>query len=264
MEDEPSESAGKCGISPNIGAKEVTVAKIFDLRSYCKSRKRQTSFRNDPDPGRMSGGNVAPINGDNGVTAGSWLIPSSGIAVNAGAGLLVAFGVLCGLYLGAHEKKSAAADPKPDEKLQTQAKPEPPPSARSLAKPSPVIPVRAAPMGGAIVSKQAPVTAASLPPIAIPRYTPVRFEATHKKAFGGCTGQLELTSAGLHFSCRNQADLNFPVDAIARAHKDGVVLKTGEKYHFVIANHSKDQVEAIFLSWVNRVQQYPQQNRAAF
>ena len=109
------------------------------------------------------------------------------------------------------------------------------------------------------MSKQAPSAPPKLPAAPVPRYTPVRFEATHKKMFGGCTGQLELTSARLHFSCPNQADLNFPIDAIAKAHKDGVVLKTGEKYHFVIANHSKDQVEAIFLSWVNRVQQFPQQ-----
>jgi len=217
----------------------------------------------------MSGSRVQPISGntikgDKGASGGSWLIPSSRIAVNAGAGLLVAIGVLCGLYLGTHDKKSATANPKPDEKLQTRATPEPSPPVGPLAKPSPIVPADSARAGGAMVSKQPPVTVTNLPPVPVPRYTPVRFEATHKKAFGGCTGQLELTSSRLHFSCPNQADLNFSVDTIARAHKDGVVLKTGEKYHFVIANHSKDQVEAIFLSWVNRVQQYPQQNRAAF
>jgi hypothetical protein len=240
------------------------VAKIFDLHSFRKSKKGQSSSKNDPKPGRASGGPVQSIDSDKGAFGGSWLISSSRIAVNAGAGLLVAVGVLCGLYLGTHYKKSAVANPKPDENVQARAMPEASPSARPLAKPSPVIPVGAAQAGGAVVSKQAPVTVTNLPPIPVPRYTPVRFAATHKKVFGGCTGQLELTSARLHFSCPNQADLNFPVEEIARAHKDGVVLKTGEKYHFVLANHSKDQVEAIFLSWVNRVQQYPQQNRAAF
>ena len=69
----------------------------------------------------------------------------------------------------------------------------------------------------------------------------------------------ELTSSRLHFSCPNQADLNFPVASIQKAHKDGIELKSGEKYHFIIANRTKDQVEAIFVSWLNRVQQFPQQ-----
>ena len=101
-------------------------------------------------------------------------------------------------------------------------------------------------------------------PAPVPRYLTTRFEATHKKAFGGCTGQLELTAARLHFSCPNQPDLNFPVDEIAKAHKDGVILKSGEKYHFAIANRTKDQVEALFVSWLNRVQQSPQPGGAEF
>jgi hypothetical protein len=91
----------------------------------------------------------------------------------------------------------------------------------------------------------------------------MRYEATRKKVFGGCTGQLELTGSRLHFRCPNQADLIFPVAAIAKAHKDGVVLKSGEKYHFIIANHTKGQVEAIFISWLNRVQQFPRPSRVS-
>lgn len=89
----------------------------------------------------------------------------------------------------------------------------------------------------------------------------MRYEATRKKVFGGCTGQLELTSVRLHFQCSNQADLNIPVHSIAKAHKDGVVLASGEKYHFLIANHTRDQVEAIFILWLNRVQQAQQPRR---
>jgi hypothetical protein len=85
---------------------------------------------------------------------------------------------------------------------------------------------------------------------------PVRYEATHKKAFGGCTGELELTSAGLHFKCSNQADLDIPVGLIAKAHKDGVVLESGERYHFLIANRTKAQAEAIFILWLNRFQHF--------
>jgi hypothetical protein len=83
----------------------------------------------------------------------------------------------------------------------------------------------------------------------------MRYEATRKKVFGGCTGQLELTGSQLAFHCADQPDLIFPVAAIAKAHKDGIVLRSGEKYHFLIANHSQGQVEAIFISWLNSVQQ---------
>jgi hypothetical protein len=84
---------------------------------------------------------------------------------------------------------------------------------------------------------------------------PKEYVATHKKAFGACTGQLELTSAALHFRCSHQADLDIPVSSIARTHEDGVVLASGEKYHFLIANYTKDQVETIFNLWLNRVRQ---------
>ena len=72
--------------------------------------------------------------------------------------------------------------------------------------------------------------------------------------FGGCTGQLELSSSMLVFRCQDQADLILPVATIAKAHKDGIVLKSGEKYHFLIANHTREQVEAIFSSWLNPIQ----------
>jgi hypothetical protein len=83
----------------------------------------------------------------------------------------------------------------------------------------------------------------------------MKYEATHKKALGGCTGQLELTIAGLHFRCAHEADLDIPVTWIASTHKDGVVLASGEKYHFLIANHTKGQVEMIFNLWLNRIRQ---------
>ena len=94
----------------------------------------------------------------------------------------------------------------------------------------------------------------NLPGSSALHYYPMRYEATHKKAFGGCTGQLELTKARLQFRCPNEADLNIPVGSITKVHKDGVVLASGEKYHFLIANHTKGQVEAIFTLWLNSVQ----------
>ena len=81
---------------------------------------------------------------------------------------------------------------------------------------------------------------------------PERFQATHKKTFGGCTGELQLTSAALRFHCP-KSELDFPINEIAKVDKDGVVLKSGEKYHFAIANHTKDQAEVIFIAWLSRV-----------
>ena len=106
-----------------------------------------------------------------------------------------------------------------------------------------------------------PNAVSNLPGFPAVHYHPMRYEATHKKVFGSCTGQLELTSVGLHFRCPNEADLNIPVGSITKAHKDGVVLASGEKYHFLIANHTKGQAEAIFTLWLNRVQQLQQQSR---
>ncbi len=110
------------------------------------------------------------------------------------------------------------------------------------------------------MNKQTPNAGSTLSGISTLHY-PMRYEATRKKAFGGCTGQLELTSAGLHFKCSNQADLDIPVALIAKAHKDGVVLESGEKYHFLIANHTKVQAEAIFIVWLNRVQHFQEPSR---
>ena len=109
--------------------------------------------------------------------------------------------------------------------------------------------------------KQTPNVVSNLPGSSALHDHSMRYEATRKKAFGGCTGQLELTNVRLHFQCSNQADLNIPVHSIAKAHQDGVVLASGEKYHFLIANHTRDQVEAIFILWLNRVQRSQQPSR---
>ena len=109
--------------------------------------------------------------------------------------------------------------------------------------------------------EKAPNAMSKLPGFSAPHYHPIKYEATHKKVFGGCKGQLELTNAGLHFRCPNEADLNIPVGSIAKIHKDGVVLESGEKYHFLIANHTKDQAEAIFILWLNGVQQSQQESQ---
>ncbi|HZD51292.1 MAG TPA: hypothetical protein VE178_21315 [Silvibacterium sp.] len=236
------------------------MAKIFDLHSFRRSKSGQPTSRIHPDSldGRLGRNNVQPIYGED-APENSWLT-SSRISVNAWAGLLLAIGVLCGLYLGRSEKKTTVANLKPDAQVQPGATPPPSLPARQLTKPSPIVPAEKAKVESGIAPVQTPGAVTNSPPP--PRYIPVKYEATHKKIFGGCTGQLELTNSRLHFSCPKQADLSFPVASIAKAHKDGIELKSGEKYHFVIANRTRDQVEAIFELWLNRVQQLPQSARA--
>ena len=266
IEDTPSERAPERGFPQTAPRRRFTVAKIFDLQSFINGKRGQPSSKADPnssDSGQMGGNHVQPISRVQRASEDHWPGSTSRTSINAGAGLLLVIGVLCGLYLGGKDRKSAVANPKSDKQLQPRATAQPSSPTQSLSKPSPAIPANTTGAETSMVSKLAPATVPSLPASSVPRYAPIRFEATHKKVFGGCTGQLELSRARLHFSCPNQADLNFPVDAIAGAHKDGVVLKSGEKYHFVIANHTKDQVKSIFISWLNQVQQFPQPSRVS-
>jgi hypothetical protein len=90
---------------------------------------------------------------------------------------------------------------------------------------------------------------------------PIRYEATHKKALGGCAGQLELTKSALHFSCPHEAVLDIPVSFIAGTDKDGVLLASGEKYHFLVANFTKSQVELLFYQWLTKARQFHEATR---
>ncbi len=236
------------------------MAKIFDLDRFTKRKrgnKPSGNAANPTDAERPGAGKVLPINMAKG-RGGSWPASSSNTSLHVGAAFLLVIGILCGLFLSGSDKKPA--HPKADMQISPNTTPQPMP-ARSLAKPSPIVPADGTRPESSVVARDAAPKAVPTPPAA--RFLPTRFEATHKKVFGGCTGQLELTAARLHFSCPDQPDLSFPVDVIAKVHKDGVVLKSGEKYHFVIANHTKDQAEAIFESWLSRVQQMPQPGRAA-
>jgi hypothetical protein len=175
----------------------------------------------------------------------------------AGAGpkfvLVIVF--LGTLYAGLHHKKSYVTTPQPDQPLRADPTTQSSSAVPSAAKPSP-IPAAVAPQSEASVPGRSAKAASSPRGVLAGQYHAVKYEATHKKAFGGCTGQLELTSSKLHFKCSHEADLDIPVTSIASAHKDGVVLASGEKYHFVIANHTKGQAEMIFNLWLNRVRQF--------
>jgi len=210
-------------------------------------------------PNAQRKNNVLPIDRGRRVPGRAWPISGSGLSMNSAAGLLIVIGVLCGLLISETDNKSSMAGMKADVGPQ---KPAPatsvtPAAAAKPAKPSPAVKaaaVRPAPSAVAVTDARNLTRT--------PSYTPAKFQATHKKAFGGCSGELELTSTALHFRCP-KSDLDLPIDEIAKAHKDGVVLKSGEKYHFAIANHSKDQAEAIFISWLSRVQPAAEQ-KAAF
>jgi len=179
----------------------------------------------------------------------------------AGTGpiFLLGIAVLLGLCSILNYKKSTAASRKSDEQLRLGTTSQPSSPVRPLSDPSAIAPAVTARREGSM-NKQTPNAGPSLSGFSALHY-PMRYEAVHKKAFGDCTGELELTSVGLHFKCSNQADLNIPVGLIASAHKDGVVLGSGEKYHFLIVNHTKAQAEAIFILWLYRVQHFQQPSR---
>src|SRR6185437_15692539 len=181
----------------------------------------------------------------------------------AGAKLLPVIAIVWGLYITGIGRKSGNANPKQDDQVKMRATPQPSQPGQPASKPSPIRPVDTAPLEGSIVLEQPPYAVAHSTPFPVSRSPVVRYEATRKKVFGGCTGQLELTNSWLQFRCPDQADLRVSVATIAKANKDGVVLKSGAKYHFLIANHTRGQVEVIFVSWLNRVKQIPQPNRVS-
>ena len=109
--------------------------------------------------------------------------------------------------------------------------------------------------------KQTPNAVSNLPGSSALPYHPVDTRLRIRRRLAVAPANSNLRRDRLHFKCANQADLNIPVDSIAKAHKDGVVLESGEKYHFLIANHTRDQVEAIFILWLNRVHQSQQPSR---
>jgi hypothetical protein len=240
------------------------VAKDFDSYSNDKGESGQRPPRRDVIPfesGRRARNDFRPIDSDKPESQVSW--PGIWPRSLAGAGpiFLLGIAILCGLYTAITYKKLTAVSLTSEEQLRPRPTSQPSLPAQTLSKPSPNPPAVTARAEGSIMPEKAPNAVSNVPGFSAPHYHAVKYEATRKKVFGGCTGQLELTSAGLHFRCSNEADLNIPVGSILKAHKDGVVLESGEKYHFLIANHTKGQVEKIFIVWLNRVQQFQQQSR---
>jgi hypothetical protein len=244
--------------------RRFSVAEDFDVHSNDKGKNGQRPPRWNVipfDPVRTGRNDFRPIDSDQAKPGPSR--PDFWPRSLAGAGPLFLLGIatLCGLYTGIHYKKSTAANLASDKELRPGPTFQPSSPVQPLSKPSPNLPAVTAEAEGSIMPEKAPNSVSNAPGL-LPRHDhPMKYEATHKKVFGSCTGQLELTSASLHFRCPNEADLNIPVGSIAKVHKDGVVLASGEKYHFLIANHTKGQVEAIFIQWLSGVQRFQQQSQ---
>jgi hypothetical protein len=240
------------------------VAKDFDLHSHDKGKNGQRPARREVipfDSARRGRNDFQPIDSIKAKAGVSW--PGTWPRSLAGAGpiFLLGIAILGGLYTAINYKKSTAASLKSDKQLQPGSTSQPSSPVQPLSKPSPNPPAVTARAEVSIMPERAPNAVSNLPGLSVPHYHPVKYEATHKKVFGSCTGQLELTSVRLHFRCPNEADLSIPVGSIAKVHKDGVVLESGEKYHFLIAKRTKGQVEAIFIQWLSRVQQFQQKSR---
>ena len=239
------------------------MATDFDLHPNDKAGSGQRPPRRAVipfDSGRRGINDVRPIDSDKAESEVSW--PGFWPRSLPGAGPLFLLGIalLCALYAGLTNKKATATNLKADEQLRSDPTSQPSSAVRSPAKPSPIPPVVTARSESSMPERPSNAVS-SLPGFPAVHYHPTKYEATHKEAFGGCTGQLELTSARLYFRCSHEADLDIPVSSIARTHKDGVVLESGEKYHFLIANHTKGQAEMIFNLWLNRVRQFEPASR---
>lgn len=107
-----------------------------------------------------------------------------------------------------------------------------------------------------------PLTAIpSSPPVSATPFHPMTFAAKHKEGLGGCKGQLDLTSTALHFSCLKNPDkdLYFSVADIEGPHREGVILRNGNQYHFSSSDLDRDQVEGAIQVWWQNVQQQPRQ-----
>ena len=131
------------------------------------------------------------------------------------------------------------------------------------AKPSPAIPFGAKPKVApppVLVPLPADSVPAAVTDAVVPGAPPVTvkakdaegvYQAKHQKSFGrGCDGRLELSHAGLDFTCSSgsEAPLHFAVADIKGPNGNGIELKTGEKFHFDL-RRSKAEEQEIFRDW---------------
>ena len=145
-----------------------------------------------------------------------------------------------------------------------------PPPAPALLRPLPnsssLQPANAAPIPST-QSAPSPATTAVAPALipgpaappaasaARPAYAPLSYNARHDKAFGGCSGQLVLSSTGLQFNCPSDAhaSMQVAISEISAVDENGVRLTSGKKLHFSIAGMSKPNAQALFTDLFNRL-----------
>jgi hypothetical protein len=149
---------------------------------------------------------------------------------------------------GKYEQQTTA--PARQAPLSGSSKPQTPNAAPSSAQiaPSPATtPVVPAPIPAG--APPAPVSAAR------PAYAPLSYNARHDKAFGGCSGQLILSGAGLQFTCpgNSQDSMQIAVSEISGIDENGVRLASGKKLHFSITGMTKPNEQALFTDWFNRL-----------
>ena len=240
------------------------MAKDFDLQSNDKHKSNHGLARSSAipfDSGRRGRNDVRPINSGKAESAVAGPRFRTRSLAGAGPLFLLGLAVVCAFYPSLKNRRITISILTSDQPPRSNPTSRPSSPAQALSTLSPIAPAVTTRPQSSTMPKQTSNVVSNLTGSSALHDHSMRYEATRKKVFGGCTGQLELTSVRLHFQCSNQADLNIPVHSIAKAHKDGVVLASGEKYHFLIANHTRDQVEAIFILWLNRVQQSQQPSR---
>ena len=148
--------------------------------------------------------------------------------------------------------------------------PTPPPHLRPLTPVNPVqasnsapvttanpgTPSSSAPQVAPAPIPTAPSSGAPLPTTAgRPPYAPLSYNARHEKAFGGCSGQLILSSTGLQFNCPgdSHSSMQIALSEISGVDENGVRLANGKKLHFAIAGMNKPSAQAIFADWFSRL-----------
>jgi len=114
---------------------------------------------------------------------------------------------------------------------------------------APMIPATPPQIAG-VMPPPPPVVTTSAP------YTPMTYPARHEKHFGdSCSGQLTLNSNELVFQCPEDpgAGIQVAINQIDAVDENGIRLTSGKKYHFSIPGMSKNNEQALFAGWLNRV-----------
>jgi hypothetical protein len=160
--------------------------------------------------------------------------------------------------------------------------PAPLPQVGTIASPPETATIPENPAGPGASGVNAPATQAGLPQTALPTMSPPAagpsvgtsapaaaartFAAVHEKNFGSeCSGQLTLSAQGLRWECPSKAkDSRYiPVAEIDGPHKNGILLRSGDKYHFTVQDPqsrrtlSDREAADLFRNWWDSIPHEP-------